>query len=61
DPQSTPEEIIEVPLETDIFYEPWFMDRGSLLFHPPKSMVGMQGQLLKLSVFELEPVEVFKD
>ena len=30
-------ESTDIPLETTLWYEPWFMDRGSLLFSCPES------------------------
>lgn len=33
-------ETVKVPLDTEITYEPWFMDRGSLLFALPSGRVG---------------------
>lgn len=41
---------IKVDADTELLYEPWFMDQGSFLFHAPKDMVGFEGKKLKLGV-----------
>jgi len=62
DPQSgNPDDIIKVSEDTDLLYEEWLMDRGSILFLAPKGMVGTpQGTILKLSVEE-EPIKIFRE
>lgn len=41
---------ITVDADTDLFYEPWFMDQGSILFQAPDGLVGFKGQKIKLGV-----------
>lgn len=53
-------EIIELSDDEDLFYEPWFMDVGSILFRAPKELPGLGGHMLKLGV-ESDDVDVVKD
>jgi len=43
------EEPLPIPKDTEIVYEPWFMDRGSYLFHNPPGNIHPSGQLLKIA------------
>jgi hypothetical protein len=49
------EDIIRVPLETPIIYEPWFLDRGSYIFD---FQFGGEIQTFKLAT-EFDTVHVF--
>lgn len=62
DPKSgNPGDIIEVDLNEELIYEPWFMDAGSILFKPDqkKAPPGLKGQFLKLAT-EGDDIEYVK-
>jgi len=51
--------MIQVPLDTPISYEPWFMDRGSLLFdcqEVPSAKICTEADLIRFPDGSEEPV-----
>lgn len=50
DPKTgNPGDIIEVDVSDELLYEPWLMDRGSIVFQTQHAPPGLKGQLLKLA------------
>lgn len=45
----TDEPALHLPKDLDVYYEPWFMDRGSFLFKNPPGNDYAEGELLKLA------------
>ena len=50
------DEPLKLPKSLSIYYEPWFMDRGSYVFFNPKDGAFPRGELLKLGT-ELDYLE----